>query len=307
MRRILILATALSAAVAQAASYDVENARKINKRCALCHGFYGQGTAGVLSPRLGGQTAKYLAKETAYYRDGVRHYAPMTLSSGIKHMTDDDIRDISEYLAAINLEEMDLPAIPVFKEGDWKRGKKAFKEEECRYCHRKTGLGKPKKNIPMISGQYGSYLFNQMKKFKAKKRYHADDPEDDAFDEISEKKMKDLVAYLTHITKERTDKRHTAIAKLKKKLTPKKNLGMGGMAAMLGMEGMEKQLAENKSMVCDNCAASPGGYAGSFKITASGEILLSPAHKDLRLQAGTQGMFRITENGAMEFIPEPAR
>ncbi len=307
MRRIAITAALLVGAVAQAATYDVENARKINKRCALCHGFYGQGTAGVLSPRLGGQTAKYLAKETAYYRDGVRHYPPMTLSSGIKRMTDDDIHDISEYLAAINLEEMDLPAIPTFKEGDWKRGKKAFKEEDCKTCHRKDGTGKPKKNIPMISGQYGSYLFNQMKKFKAKKRYHDDDPEDDTFDEISEAKMKDLVAYLTHITKERAARRHTAIAKLKQKFAPKKNLGMGGVAAMLGMEGMEKQLGENKSMVCDNCASTPGGYAGSFKITATGEILLSPAHKDLRLKAGTRGVFRITDSGAMEFIPEPAR
>ena len=51
---------------------DAENAKRINKTCALCHGQYSQGTPGMLSPRLAGLPKEYIAKEMRYYRDGTR-------------------------------------------------------------------------------------------------------------------------------------------------------------------------------------------------------------------------------------------
>ena len=84
---------------------DVENAKRINKTCALCHGQYSQGTPGMMSPRLAGLPTEYIAKELRYYRDGKREYAPMVVTSQIKNMTDKDIDDIAEYLSLIHISE----------------------------------------------------------------------------------------------------------------------------------------------------------------------------------------------------------
>ena len=104
MKRLLLLLS-LAICIPTSYAYDVENARRINNSCALCHGMYGQGTPGSMSPRLAGLPAKYLAKEIAYYRDGTRDYAPMVMASFIKSMTDKDINDVSEYLASVDLEK----------------------------------------------------------------------------------------------------------------------------------------------------------------------------------------------------------
>ena len=280
-------------------AYDLENARRINKSCALCHGMYGQGTPGALSPRLSGLAAGYLKKEMKFYRDGTREYLPMVLASSIKQMSDKDIHDISEYLAAIDLEAMNLPHVPIYP-GESQMGRKIFLKE-CKSCHKKTGRGKPKKDIPMVSGQYGIYLFNQMKKFQAKERYHDDDPEDEAFDEFDDETLKALVASLTVLTKQQSEKRK--LATIKEKIDAKgKAVGMAGMLAMIGMQEVSRKLAD----VCkEDCSTPDDVFAGRFRITHSGELILSPKYKDLRKLAGVEGKFRVNEKGGLEFVRDP--
>lgn len=282
-----------------AQSYDVENARKINKSCALCHGMYGQGTPGALSPRLSGLAAGYLSKELKYYRDGTREYAPMVLASSIKKMSDKDIEDISEYLAAIDLEAMDLPEVPIYP-GESEKGRGIFLDE-CKGCHKKTGRGKPKKDIPMVAGQYGIYLHNQLKKFQARERYHDDDPDDDLFDEYDDETLKALVASLTVLTKQQSEKRN--LTAIKEKIDAKhKADGMAGMLATTGIEGENRKLAD----VCkEGCSVPDDQFAGRFRITPSGELILSPRYKDLRKLAGVEGVFKVNEKGGLEFISDP--
>ena len=273
--------------------YDIENARKINKSCALCHGMYGQGTPGALSPRLSGLAVGYLEKELKYYRDGTREYAPMTLASSIHKMSDKDIKDISEYLAAIDLEAMVLPEIPLYP-GESEKGREIFLDE-CKSCHKKTGRGKPKKDIPMVSGQYGIYLFNQMKKFQAKKRDHDDDPEDETFDEFDDETLKALVASLTALTRQQTEERR--LAAVQEKVADKKKA--------TGMTSMEPGKSTSLADVCkEGCSTADDEFAGRFRITPSGELLLSPRHKDLRKLAGAEGVFKVNEKGGLEFLPD---
>lgn len=272
-------------------AYDIENAKRINKSCALCHGLYGQGTPGALSPRLAGLAAGYLAKELKYYRDGTREYAPMVLASAITQMTDKDIEDISEYLAAIDLEAMNLPEIPLYS-GDAEKGREIYLDE-CKFCHKKTGRGKPKKDIPMVAGQYGIYLHNQLRKFKDRKRHHDDDPDDDLFDEFDDETLANLVASLTALTKEQEQQRK--LASIKEKVAAKDE-GWGGMISMAEMTGMVAN-------VCKDCSGEDG-FAGRFRVTPSGEIILSPKYKDLRRMAGITGRFKADKNGALEFIPD---
>lgn len=270
-------------------SYDIENARRINRSCALCHGLYGQGTPGALSPRLSGLAAGYLAKELKYYRDGTREYAPMTLASGISEMSDKDIEDISNYLADIDLEAMNLPEIPLYPGRD-EQGREIYLDE-CKGCHRKTGRGKPNKGIPMLAGQYGVYLYNQLRKFQNRERYHDDDPDDDLFDEYDDDTLKALVASLTKLTQ---------VQALARQLAAKDKPAVSGMEGMIAMVGMDSML----STICKNCSTPRSNYAGRFKITPSGEIILSPRHKDLRKLAGVTGQFRVSPAGALEFIPD---
>lgn len=274
---------------------DIENAKRINRTCALCHGIYGQGTPGTLSPRLAGLPREYLAKELRYYRDGTREYAPMVVASSISKMTDKDIEDISEYLSGVNLRNLNLPKIPKYANGNHLAGAKIFKGE-CKGCHRKTGLGKPEKGIPPVAGQYGSYLFGQMKRFQAKSRYHDDDPEDDTFDEWRDDELDNIVAYLTNMPP------HGPLEAFEPFM-----ISMGGMSGMQGMISMEGMIA----MTSDGTLSSMAGetrqttatrIAGRFKITPSGDILLSPTNQDMRQVAGLSGDFKITGDGIV-FIP----
>jgi cytochrome c553 len=272
----------------------MENARRINKSCALCHGMYGQGTPGALSPRLSGLAPGYLKKEMKFYRDGTREYAPMVLASSINKMSDKDIEDISEYLAAIDLEAMDLPEVPVYP-GESEKGREIFLDE-CKSCHKKTGRGKPKKDIPMVAGQYGIYLHNQLKKFQARDRYHDDDSEDDLFDEYDDETLKALVASLTVLTKQQSEKRK--LAAIKEKIASKDET--------TGMTSMEPGKSTTLADVCEvGCSTADDEFAGRFRITSSGELVLSPRHKDLRQLAGAEGVFKVNEKGGLEFIRDP--
>lgn len=92
-------------------------------------------------------------------------------------MPEEDIIDVSRYLAGIKLktklspvdetapdfdasarllESKRLMQIPL-AEGDVGRGKKLY-AEECASCHGKQGWGSHKKDVPMLAGQYTSYL-----------------------------------------------------------------------------------------------------------------------------------------------------
>ncbi len=328
-----LLLTSLSMSIVQAKTqaYDIENARQINKSCALCHGAFGQGTPDALSPRLAGLPVDYQIKELKLYRDGTRVYDPMVMVAGLKQFSDKDIRDISEYLADVNLEQMSLPEIPLFK-GDADKGYKIFKRE-CKICHLKTGKGKARKGIPMVSGQYGNYLFNQLKRFQHRDRYHDNDPEDDLFDEYDDETLNSLVAYLTRLTNEQQQERtliaqkqeNIRLAKIKTEIIAKREAQSETIKAAATLPELEAKLAiiaeqerismiENENMLeiqtrlselHKNKAGTSNTFAGRFEITAKGNIILSPNHKDIRELAGVSGIFRADKKGVLEFVPDP--
>jgi len=278
---LLILAPGLSQAL------DIENAKRINRTCALCHGAYGQGTPGTLSPRLAGLPEEYLAKELRYYRDGVRNYDPMVVASSVDSMTDKDIDDISEYLAGVDLRTLNLPKVPRYIRGDAKEGERYFMEE-CKSCHRPSGLGKEEQGIPPVAGQYGSYLFGQMKRFQKKERYHDDDPEDETFDDLEDKDLDNLVAFVTTLPA------HPPQPEPEPESFQLAMAGMSGMIAMASdgtMSAMQGTSAKGANPV-----------AGRFRVLPSGDIVLSPTNQDMRSLTGLSGDFQITNTGIL-FMP----
>ncbi len=196
MRSIIIVLLCLFGST-QLMAADLKKGKKINKTCALCHGAWGQGTAGAKSPRIAGMTTGFLVKILSEYRSKKRKNAGMLVTSGIHKMTDKHIEDIATYLAGIDLRND--PRFDVdHAKGDKAKGKKIF-NSECKGCHRRSGYGKPKKGIPALAGQQTKYIINTIERFKARTRVHDDEPEDDLFDEMFPKKedMQNLTAYLS--------------------------------------------------------------------------------------------------------------
>jgi cytochrome c553 len=269
-------------------SLDIENAKRINQSCALCHGIYGQGTPGTLSPRLAGLSADYLAKELKFYRSGKRNYLPMIIASSIKTMSDKDINDISNYLAGINLRNLNLPKIPEYSKGDHKLGKKEFMRE-CKTCHKKDGLGDMEDGVPPLAGQYGSYIFSQFKKFQNKERYHDDDPEDELFIDYKDSELDNIISFVTKLPP------HGFIEKVPEPF----KLEMSGMTGMTGNK-IKKDINENKSI---NWSSGALKISGIFRVTPTGEIVLNPTNQDLRDVAGTSGKFEVVDSGII-FTPE---
>ena len=65
--------------------------------CELCHGPTGAGSATI--PRLAGQHREYLAIQIFAFRDNEQQN--MIMHGNVEHMTDQQVRDISAYLASL--------------------------------------------------------------------------------------------------------------------------------------------------------------------------------------------------------------
>ena len=196
MRTLILLLVFFSTSFSLYAA-DLANGKAINKRCALCHGTYGQGTPGRLSPRIAGLNKGYMIKAIKEYRSGKRVNPLMIKTSSIDEMSPRDIEDIAAYLAKIDLSPD--PQFNVTQVG-WsiKKGQKLYKKE-CKSCHAKDGYGKSRKKAPALAGQHYEYLFTTLKLYQQDNRVHDDDPDDDLFDDYGDGDLLNLTAYLVSL------------------------------------------------------------------------------------------------------------
>jgi cytochrome c553/uncharacterized protein (DUF302 family) len=180
--------------VVQAA--DLANGERINKNCALCHGIFGQGANGRLSPRLAGLPEYYLHKSIKDYISGKRINPTMMETSGLAQMPQKDVDDVVAYLSSLDLAKDQRFNIVQRMPGSPDEGEELY-GDDCKTCHGKDGFGKKKKDSPPLAGQHPEYLFQSIQMFKGKIREHADDPEDETFDDYSDKEVLDMIAYAT--------------------------------------------------------------------------------------------------------------
>ncbi len=198
---------------------DPRNGRDINEVCAGCHGENGEGGKEGEYPRLAGQPAQFIANQLVLFRDRTRKNLAMVEYVDHRQMPDGDIADISAYLAAIKLETK-LPAVdesaPDYNaydrlqqakrlmqipraEGDVEVGARIY-DKECESCHGQQGWGHQDKAVPLLAGQYTSYLWRQVGKFIDGQRIHdPDDPDDELLKAFSEDEIRDVFAYLSTV------------------------------------------------------------------------------------------------------------
>ena len=217
---LLFLAGAAVSAAAEPISFadtDPRNGRDINEVCAGCHGEFGAGGKDGEYPRLAGQPAPFIAEQLVLFRDRTRKNLAMVEYVDHRQMPDPDIADISAYLAAIELKTK-LPPVdetsPGYNayerlqqakhlmqipraEGDVDKGQRLY-GKECESCHGRDGWGNREKEVPMLAGQYTSYLWRQVDKFLNGQRIHdKDDPDEELLKEFSEEQIRDIFAYLS--------------------------------------------------------------------------------------------------------------
>lgn len=197
---------------------DMINGEEINEVCAGCHGALGEGGKEGEYPRLAGLPAAYIAKEMLRFRDRSRPNMPMVEHVDNRQMPDNDIRDISAFLANIQL----LSQLPPIKEGeefdaherlqltkrflniarvegDHESGRKIY-SKECKSCHGKDGEGKESQAVPMLAGQYTTYLERSIKKYIEKIRIHDENaPEEKFLSLFTPQELSDVLAYLSII------------------------------------------------------------------------------------------------------------
>jgi len=180
---------------------NIENGAELYKKCALCHGQFGQGIIGGLYPRLAGMPEHYILSQMKKYVDGSRaddFSISMLEVGGMKEMTAQQSKDLAAFIAAIDLDKHYTLNITAPAAGDAKKGKKLFKGD-CKSCHGKEAQGKVRKDSPPLAGQYPEYLLRETNFFRAKHRHHDNDPEDETFDAYSKEELNDIFAYIATI------------------------------------------------------------------------------------------------------------
>jgi len=192
---------------------NLEKGKEINGTCAGCHGELGQGGSRGEYPRLAGQSAKYLESQLKAFRARSRVNIPMYPYTQERELPDEDIKDVSAYLAAIQLPTkwpvfkdtddaltrltltervMIIPRVP----GNLDNGE-ALYQKKCFTCHGKTGMGRGM--FPMLVGQYTSYLKRQMDKYVKGDRPHDEEGIGGLLNTLKEEDMQDILAYVTSL------------------------------------------------------------------------------------------------------------
>ena len=161
-----VTAFAQEAAQSKAAAPDPARAKQIATQvCAACHGADGNSVAPA-NPNLAGQGADYITLQLMHFKAGVRMNP--TMQAMAAPLSDDDMRGLGEYFSQQKPKGLGAKDPALVKKGErlWRGGDMASDVPACAGCHSPDGAGIPK-NYPRLAGQYGDYVYAQLKAFKA--------------------------------------------------------------------------------------------------------------------------------------------
>lgn len=211
--RNLALPIVLLLLFSSASAVDPEKGKEINGTCAACHGEFGQGGKKGEYPRIAGQRPAYIQNQLKSFRARVRVNIPMFPYTQERELPDEDINEISAYLAGIELptkmptfngDEDALTRLMMVEkvmiiprvEGNIEHGGQLY-QKQCSACHAKTGKGRGM--FPMLVGQYTSYLKRQIDLYLKGDRPHDEEGTVGVLNGLKEQDIQDILAYLTSI------------------------------------------------------------------------------------------------------------
>jgi cytochrome c553 len=143
-----------------AAEGDAERGKALAYTCFGCHGIEGYRNAypSYRVPKLGGQSAAYIAAALKEYRDGGRSHPTMTAQAS--SLSDQGIEDVAAYLAT-------LGTATVAKGGS--RGVNLPAAHQCAACHGLNGIA-VSPTWPTLAGQHEDYLVAALRKYRDGRR-----------------------------------------------------------------------------------------------------------------------------------------
>ena len=164
MRIAALFACLFLVAPLASAEGDAERGAELAYTCLGCHGIEGYRNAypSFRVPKLGGQKAAYLLQALKGYRDGEREHP--TMSAQANSMSDQDMEDVSAYLASMANETVeaggskDVAALDI--------------AQTCVACHGANGIGMSP-TWPTLAGQHEDYLRHALTQYRDGERSNA--------------------------------------------------------------------------------------------------------------------------------------
>ncbi|GAB4184716.1 MAG: c-type cytochrome [Wenzhouxiangellaceae bacterium] len=174
MMRFMILLLLVLLTVTAQAEGDATAGQAKAAVCAACHGMDGNSTVAQW-PKLAGQHADYLARQTRMVRDGQREVVEMV--GIVAGLSDQDIADIAAYFSAQQIKPGVADDDLVAKgEKIYRGGNSATGVPACIACHGPTGQGNPSAGYPVIAGQHATYLQSRLQKYRNGQTHGEQDP-----------------------------------------------------------------------------------------------------------------------------------
>ena len=169
--------------VAKAKWGDPKKGAALAGACAACHGLDGNSTADPkLYPRIAGQSERYIARQLALFKGGVRTGGNAALMTPYAMpLTAQDMRDLGAHFAtqkagagiADDTAIADGPnkgmkfyqvGEKLYRSGDAARGIPA-----CMACHGPAGAGNPGPAYPQVGGQQAWYVARRLEEYRTGK------------------------------------------------------------------------------------------------------------------------------------------
>jgi cytochrome c553 len=184
LRHLLIPAVIIGFAAAASAAEPVAERTAI---CLSCHGESGRSETPEV-PSLGGQPASFLLIQLYQFREKQRIAEPM--NSLTAEFTDDDLREVSDFLAKLP------PPTPaeLTEPARMEAGKALAAKHRCGFCHNPDLSGHDQ--IPRIGAQREDYLVKALREYKSGARAGYDPAMVEVAQEIGDPEIAELAYYL---------------------------------------------------------------------------------------------------------------
>jgi len=133
--------------------------------CAACHGTDGNSMLAQW-PKLAGQHAAYLTRQTNLIKQGARPVPEMV--GIIAAVSEQDIEDVSAFFASQNrtggvADEAQVNTAQRL----WRAGNAESGVPACMACHGPAGEGNPLSGYPALAGQHSVYTASMLKRFRS--------------------------------------------------------------------------------------------------------------------------------------------
>jgi cytochrome c553 len=137
---------------------DAEHGKVLAYTCHGCHGVpnYKNAYPNYSVPKLGGQSAQYLANALKAYASGERPH--QTMHSQATTLSEQDRADIAAYLAAEGVKPGEVNGTP------------PPATQTCVACHGADGAKTISPEYPVLAGQYADYIVQALKDYKSGRR-----------------------------------------------------------------------------------------------------------------------------------------